>query len=28
MKALVWYGINDVRVDDVPDPQILDPRDA
>src|SRR5205085_2415296 len=28
MKALVWYGINDVRVDDVPDPAILDPRDA
>jgi threonine dehydrogenase-like Zn-dependent dehydrogenase len=28
MKALCWYGVNDVRVDDVPDPQILDRRDA
>ncbi len=28
MKALCWYGKNDVRVVTVPDPQILNPRDA
>ena len=28
MKALCWYGTNDVRIDTVPDPKILDPRDA
>jgi threonine dehydrogenase-like Zn-dependent dehydrogenase len=28
MKALCWFGTNDVRVEDVPDPKILDPRDA
>jgi threonine dehydrogenase-like Zn-dependent dehydrogenase len=28
MKALVWHGKNDVRVDTVPDPQIVDPTDA
>lgn len=28
MKALCWFGANDVRVEDVPDPTILDPRDA
>ncbi|MGH9944453.1 MAG: zinc-dependent alcohol dehydrogenase [Pyrinomonadaceae bacterium] len=28
MKALCWYGTGDVRVDTVPDPQILNPRDA
>ena len=28
MKALCWYGTEDVRVDTVPDPKILDPRDA
>jgi threonine dehydrogenase-like Zn-dependent dehydrogenase len=28
MKALVWHGTNDVRVEQVPDPQILNPRDA
>jgi threonine dehydrogenase-like Zn-dependent dehydrogenase len=28
MKALCWYGINDVRIEDVPEPKILDPRDA
>jgi len=28
MKALCWHGKNDVRVDQVPDPTILDPRDA
>ncbi len=28
MKALCWHGTNDVRVDTVPDPQILHPRDA
>jgi threonine dehydrogenase-like Zn-dependent dehydrogenase len=28
MKALCWHGRNDVRVDNVPDPRILNPRDA
>jgi threonine dehydrogenase-like Zn-dependent dehydrogenase len=28
MKALCWHGKQDVRVDTVPDPEILDPRDA
>src|SRR5687768_12366897 len=28
MKALCWYGKNDVRVERVPDPKILNPRDA
>jgi threonine dehydrogenase-like Zn-dependent dehydrogenase len=28
MKAVVWHGIGDIRVDEVPDPQIQDPNDA
>jgi threonine dehydrogenase-like Zn-dependent dehydrogenase len=28
MKALCWYGKNDVRVENVPDPSILNPRDV
>jgi threonine dehydrogenase-like Zn-dependent dehydrogenase len=28
MKALVWHGKGDVRVDNVADPEILDPKDA
>lgn len=28
MKALCWHGTNDVRVENVPDPQIQDSRDA
>ena len=28
MKALCWYGKNDVRVETVSDPRILNPRDA
>ena len=28
MKALCWYGKHDVRVTQVPDPKILNPRDA
>ncbi len=28
MKALVWHGVNDVRVDTVPDPKILASTDA
>jgi threonine dehydrogenase-like Zn-dependent dehydrogenase len=28
MRALCWYGKNNVRVDSVPDPKILNPRDA
>lgn len=27
MKALVWHGQEDVRVEQVPDPQIVNPRD-
>ncbi|MBW3598868.1 MAG: glutathione-dependent formaldehyde dehydrogenase [Planctomycetes bacterium] len=28
MKAVCWYGKHDVRVERVPDPRILNPRDA
>lgn len=28
MKALCWYGKKDVRVESVPDPEILNPRDV
>lgn len=28
MKATCWYGKEDVRVQDVPDPKIINPRDA
>jgi len=28
MKALCWFGKTDVRVENVPDPKILNPRDA
>jgi threonine dehydrogenase-like Zn-dependent dehydrogenase len=28
MKALCWYGKNDIRVETVPEPKILNPRDA
>lgn len=28
MKAICWYGIHDVRVETVPDPILLNPRDA
>ena len=28
MKAVVWHATNDVRVENVPDPKILNPRDA
>ncbi|MDT7778327.1 MAG: hypothetical protein QOC99_839 [Acidobacteriota bacterium] len=28
MKALCWYGRADVRVEDVPEPKILNPRDC
>src|SRR5688572_30461978 len=28
MKAICWFGKNDVRVEDVPEPKILDSRDA
>ena len=28
MRALCWHGANDVRVDSVPDPKLLNPRDA
>ena len=28
MKATCWYGKRDVRVEEVPDPRILNPRDA
>jgi threonine dehydrogenase-like Zn-dependent dehydrogenase len=28
MKATCWYGTNDVRVKEVPEPKIINPRDA
>ena len=28
MKALCWHGTEDVRIESVPDPEILNPRDA
>jgi threonine dehydrogenase-like Zn-dependent dehydrogenase len=28
VRAVCWHGTEDVRVDTVPDPEILDPRDA
>jgi len=28
MKALCWHGARDVRIENVPDPQIENPRDA
>ncbi len=28
MRALCWHGINDLRVDTVPDPEIVNPHDA
>jgi threonine dehydrogenase-like Zn-dependent dehydrogenase len=28
MKALTWHGVEDVRIDDVPDPVIEEPTDA
>ncbi|MEZ6090390.1 MAG: zinc-dependent alcohol dehydrogenase [Pirellulaceae bacterium] len=28
MKAITWHGKNDVRVERVPDPQIVNPKDA
>ena len=28
MRALCWHGKSDVRVDNVPDPKIEEPRDA
>ena len=28
MRALTWHGTHDVRVETVPDPEIVNPRDA
>ncbi|WP_432547192.1 zinc-dependent alcohol dehydrogenase [Kineococcus sp. SYSU DK004] len=28
MKAVVWHGVGDIRLDEVPDPRIQDPYDA
>jgi threonine dehydrogenase-like Zn-dependent dehydrogenase len=28
MRALTWHGTRDVRIEDVPDPEIVNPRDA
>jgi len=28
MRAVCWHGPRDVRVEQVPDPEILNPRDA
>jgi threonine dehydrogenase-like Zn-dependent dehydrogenase len=28
MRAVTWHGVHDIRVDTVPDPEIINPRDA
>ena len=28
MKAVCWFGRNDMRVETVPDPEIINPQDA
>ncbi len=28
MKAIVWHGVGDIRLDEVPDPTIQEPYDA
>jgi threonine dehydrogenase-like Zn-dependent dehydrogenase len=28
MKAVVWHGIGDIRLDEVPKPTLRDPHDA
>ena len=28
MRALCWNGVNDLRVENVPDPSIVNPHDA
>ena len=28
MKAVVFHGVGDIRLDDVPEPKIQDPTDA
>ncbi|MDQ6926248.1 MAG: hypothetical protein M3154_08430, partial [Candidatus Eremiobacteraeota bacterium] len=28
MKAVTWQGVGDMRVDRVPDPELINPRDA
>jgi hypothetical protein len=28
MKALCWYGKEDVRIESVPEPKIMNPKDA
>ncbi|AXB42383.1 zinc-dependent alcohol dehydrogenase [Amycolatopsis albispora] len=28
MKAVVWHGVGDIRLDEVPDPKVLEPSDA
>ena len=28
MRALTWHGTHDLRIDTVPDPEIVNPRDA
>jgi threonine dehydrogenase-like Zn-dependent dehydrogenase len=28
MKAVVWHGVGDIRLDDVPEPKIKEPTDA
>jgi D-arabinose 1-dehydrogenase-like Zn-dependent alcohol dehydrogenase len=28
MRAVVWHGIGDIRLDSVPDPSLIDPTDA
>lgn len=28
MKAVVWHGIGDIRLEEVPEPELRDPTDA
>ena len=28
MRAVVWHGVGDIRIDDVPDPKLQEPTDA
>lgn len=28
MKAVVWHGVGDIRLDNVPEPEIKEPADA
>lgn len=28
MRAVVWHGVGDIRIDEVPDPKVQEPTDA